>query len=175
MPYIPESHKKYNVLPNCVKYNFELIVPDDILLKKIEKLVHKTDYMGLHPYQRFKSYQECFDELEALTNEFPNYKDEILKYKDSIIKMNNKDMWAIVKYIGESNWNFTKDKYYYVVIYLEKDSLIVEGIIDNEEYSAFSMWLPGNTNQINLSTDFEIVLDPSGCLNNEFKKIMATS
>ena len=174
MTYIPNSHKKYNLLPICILNDVEMIITDISLRNKIEKIVNKTKGMRLHPYCRFKTYQDYFNELEDLINQFPNYKVDILEYKNSIVKMNNKDLWAIVKYIGESNFSFTKDKYYYVVMYLENNSWIIEGIIDNEEYDAFQVWLPGNTNPINLNTDFEIVIDPSNCLNEEFKNIMSS-
>lgn len=57
-------------------------------------------------------------------------------------------------------------------MYLEKEFLIVDSMIDNEDYFAFSVFLPGNTNQINLNTDFEIVLYPSDCLSDEVKKLL---
>lgn len=170
--YIPEAHRKYDVLPTCRKYNFEMIIPDGLLLHKIEKLTGRTNYMGLHPYQRYKTYEEYYKELDNLINEFPKYKQEITAYKESVIKMNNKDTWAIVEYIGESNFSFTKNKHYYVVMYKENDSWIINGVIDNEEYDAFTVWSPNCTNPINLLTDFKIIFDPSNRLQEEFKKIM---
>ena len=133
--YIPESHKKYDVLPICRKYNFEMIVWDYKLLNRVEILTNNTEYMGLCPYQRYKSYEELFNEIKAWINSYPNCEQEIKEYRYSLLKLNNKDLWAIVKYIGESNYNFTKDKYYYVVMYVEKNYWIIDGIIDNEEYN----------------------------------------
>ena len=170
--YIPEKHKKYDVLPTCRKYNFEIIIPNNNLLREIEQLTGKTDYMGLHPYQRFKSYEEFFNEIDNLISQFPNYKQKIIEYKNSVIKMNNKDLWAIVEYLGESNWNFTKNKYYYVVMYKENDSWVIDGVIDNEEYDAFQVWSLKCTNPVNLNKDFKIIVDPSNTLKNEFAKIM---
>ncbi len=86
--------------------------------------------------------------------------------------MNNKNLWAIVKYIGKTNWNFTKNKYYYVVMYKENNSWVIGGIIDNEEYDAFEVWSPKCTHPVNLIKDFEIVVDPSNNLKKEFAKIM---
>lgn len=86
--------------------------------------------------------------------------------------MNNKDIWAIVKYIGKSNWSFTKNHYYYVVMYVDNNSWIIGGIIDNEEYNSFHVWSPKSTNPVDLINDFKIIIDPSNNLENEFIKIM---
>lgn len=173
--YIPENHKKYDVLSTCKKYNFEMIISDNNLLHEIEQLTCITDYMGLHPYQRFKSYKEFFDEIDSLISKFPTYEQKIIQYKNSVIKMNNKDLWAIVEYIGESNRNFTKNKYYYVVMYVESNYWTLRGIIDNEEYDTFLVWDPNSTNPINLNKDFRIIIDPSNTLKNEFTKIMQST
>lgn len=45
-------------------------------------------------------------------------------------------------------------------------------MIDNEEYNSFPVWLPGNTNPVNLLKDLKIIIDPSNNLKNEFMKIM---
>lgn len=49
--YIPETHKKYNVLKNHRLYNEEMFVWDDVLLKKIEKY---TNMINIYPYYRYK-------------------------------------------------------------------------------------------------------------------------
>lgn len=168
MPHIPKAHTKYDVLPNCKKYGFEIFIWDNELLKKIEKLTNMTDYMGLCPYQRYRSYEEFLDEISNLINKFPKYEQEIIEYKDSIIKMNNKEQWAIIQYIGETNFGFTKGRYYYVPMYIENNSWIFSGIIDNEEYSVGVSWNP----PINLNKDFKIIIDPSNKLKDEFSKKM---
>lgn len=170
--YIPESHKKYDVLPFHRKYNMEMFVWDNRLLDKIKKLTNMDDHTT-YPYYHYKSYNDFLDEIENWISNFPNAKQEILEYKNSVIKMNNKDLWAIVQYIGESNWGFTKNKYYYyVVMYIENNSWIIWGIIDNEEYSAFLVWDPKCTNPVNLIKDLKIVMDPSHNLEKEFARIM---
>ena len=131
MPYIPETHKKYGVLPICKKYNFEMFIWDYKLLKKIKNLTNMKDY-EVYPYQKYKSYEEFLNEIDKWIEKFPNYEQEIIEYKDSIIKMNNKDLWAIIQYIGETNYSFTKGKYYYVPMYIENNSWIIGGVIDNE-------------------------------------------
>lgn len=165
--YIPVIHKKYDILPKCKNYNFEMIVWNPGILDKIQKLTNMTDHMCC-PYQRYKSYEEFFVEIDSWINKFPDHKQEIIKYKNSVIKMNNKDLWAIVQYVGESNWNFTKNKFYYIVMYIEKDSWVVEGIIDNEEYNAFLEW---TSNSIDLLKDLVIIIDPSHNLKNELVKL----
>ena len=66
MPYIPNSHKKYNLLPICILNDVEMIITDISLRNKIEKIVNKTKGMRLHPYCRFKTYQDYFNELEDI-------------------------------------------------------------------------------------------------------------
>lgn len=169
--YIPSSHKTYNVLPISRRFNFEIIIVDLNLKNKIRKLTNMTDH-ETSTYQNYESYEDFCDVIDSWVNKFPIYKKEILEYKNSVIKMNNKDLWAIVKYIGKSNWNFTKNNYYYVVMYKDNNSWIINGIIDNEEYDAFQVWLPKCTHPVNLVKDFEIVIDPSNNLLKEFAKIM---
>lgn len=169
--YIPEAHKKYDVLPNCRKYNFEIIIHNGWLLRKIKELTNMNDY-DTDPYQKYRTYNEFFEEIDNWINKFPNCKKEIIAYKNYVIKLNNKDMWGIVKYIGESNWNFTKDKYYYVVMYIENNSWVIDGIIDNEEYNSFMVWSPRCTDPVDLMNDFEIMVDPSNKLKELFAKII---
>lgn len=71
--YIPENHKKYDVLATCRKYNFEIIILNNNLLHEVERLTGITDYMRLHPYQRFKTYKEFLDEIDGLISKFPIY------------------------------------------------------------------------------------------------------
>lgn len=73
MPYVPKRHEKYNVLPTCRKYNVEIFVWDNELLKKIQRLTNMTDHM-VCPYQRYKSYDEIIKEIDNWINKFPNFK-----------------------------------------------------------------------------------------------------
>ena len=148
-----------------------MIVWDYTLLNKIQKLTNMSDHIA-SPYYRYESYQDFFDEMDNWINKFPNCKQEIIEYKDSIIKMNNKDLWAIVQYVGESNWNFTKNNYYYVVMYIENNSWKIEGIIDNEEYDAFMIWSPKCTNPVDLLKDLKIIIDSSNILEEKIAEIM---
>lgn len=171
MPYIPKTHEKYNILPTCRKYNVEIFVWDNVLLKKIQKLTNMTDHM-VCPYQRYKSYEEFLEEIDNWINKFPNFEQEIIEYKHSIIKMNNKDLWGIIQYSGETNYGFTKGMYYYVPMYVENNSWIIGGVIDNEEYTDFEVWSSKCTTPINLTTDFKIIIDPSNRLREVFDKRM---
>lgn len=167
--YIPETHRKYNVLKTHRKYNEEMFVWDDVLLKKIEKY---TKMINIYPYYRYKTYQDFYQVIDEWLIKYSEIKQEIMDFKNSIIKLNNKDLWGIVQYIGESNFGFTQNDYYYVVMYIENNYWKIDGIIDNEEYNSFLVWLPGNTEQVNLLEDLKIIVDPSNNLKNEFMKIM---
>lgn len=171
MPYIPESHKEYNVLPRCKDCNCEFFLWDHELLTKIKKKTGMLDYM-INPYRNYESYEAFLDEMDNWIKKYPDCKNEIIEYRESVMKMNNKDLWAIVQYLGESNFDFTNGNYYYVPMYYEGDELIIGGIIDNEEYSAFASWLLTCTNPVDLINDLKIVIDPSGLLKEEFIKRM---
>lgn len=167
--YIPENHKKYNVLKYHRKYNEEMFVWNAVLLRRIEEY---TKMINIYPYYRYKTYQDFYQVIDGWLIKYPEISQEILNFKNSIIKLNNKDLWGIVQYIGKSNFGFTQNNYYYVVMYKENNHWKVDGIIDNEEYNSLSVWLPGNTNQVNLLKDLRIIVDPSNNLKNEFMKIM---
>ena len=170
MPYIPKKHEMYDLLPNCKKYDFEIFIYDYNKLKNIQKLTNIPD-MIINPYQRYKTYEEFFEELKNLIDEYPNYKNEFIEYKNSIIKMNNKDLWSIVQYTGETNFGFTKGKYYYVPMYIENNSWVFGGIIDNEEYCAgVSFNIP-----IKFDKDFKIIIDESNNLSKIFNDITTLS
>ncbi len=171
MPYIPKAHEKYNMLPICQKYNVEIFVWDNKLFKKIQSLTNLNDHM-LCPYQRYKSYDEFLENMNNLINRFPNLKREIIEYRKSVMKMNNKDEWGIVQYIGKSNYEFTNGKYYYVPMYTENGLWTIIGIIDNEEYTAFEVWSTKCTNPVNLTENFKIIIDPSNGLKETFIKLM---
>lgn len=57
-------------------------------------------------------------------------------------------------------------------MYKENDCWKIDGIIDNEEYNSFLVWLPENTEQVDLLKNLRIIIDPSNNLKNEFIKIM---
>lgn len=171
MLYIPENHKKYDVLPTCQKYNVEIFVWDSILLKKIKDITNMSDHM-VNPYQRYKSYEEYLAIIDSWICRFPDCKTIIIEYKESLMKMNNKDQWAIVQYVGETNYSFTNGRYYYVVMYVENNSWIINGVIDNEEYTAFEVWSSKCSEPIDLNKDLKIIIDPSNRLEKEFYKIM---
>ncbi len=167
--YIPENHKKYNVLKHHRKYNVEMFVWNEVLLRKIEEY---TNMINTYPYYRYKTYQDFYQVIDEWLIKYPEIKHEILDFKNSIIKLNNKDLWGIVQYVGKSNFGFTQNDYYYVVMYKENNYWKIDGMINNEEYNSFPVWLPGNTNQVNLLKDLKIIVDPSNNLTNEFIKIM---
>ena len=167
--YIPDAHKKYNVLPHHRKYNEEMFVWDDNLLRKIEKY---TKMINIYPYYRYKTYQNFYKVINEWIKKFPGCEQDILNYKNSLIKLNNKDNWAIVQYTGKSDFDFTTNNHYYVVMYKENNCYKIYGIIDNEEYNAFESWNPKCTNPLDLIKDLKIIIDPSNNLKNEFSKIM---
>ena len=167
--YIPDAHKKYNVLPRHRESNVEIFMWDNPLLSKIEK---ETHMINVYPYYNYNTYQDFYKVIDEWIEKYPNIASEIKDFKKSLIMLNNKDNWAIVQYIGSTNWSFTNNNYYYVVMYKENNHWKIYGIIDNEEYDASIAWSKRCTDPLDLLKDLKIIIDPSNNLKNEFIKIM---
>jgi len=80
----------------------------------------------------------------------------IADYKAHVQKINIKENWSVLRYIGESTdsillTGFTHGRYYYMAIDEFKKTY---GIFDNEEYYAVGCLLN--------SDNWEIVEDPTG-------------
>ncbi len=155
MAYIPNEDKKYKVLPYSRKNNKEVIeyISDDY----IREINNLTNNELSWPYN-CSSYDEYYKGLEDLSIKYPNAKKKIIKFLNLLKNVNIKENWIILKYIGNSNDNFTKDQCYYMPVYLENDNWIHLGIIDNEEFTSCIDWEEGNI--INFEKDFVVVKNP---------------
>ena len=161
MPYIPEAHKKYNLLPGCTKHGGDVLYYPSSECRKISKLL--PEGLDITPYNI--SYSEYDDQLDRYISDYGMTDGElnelgtmITNYKAQIKKMNVKENWSVLRYIGESYNNigefggFTHGRYYYVAGVNEVDKSV--HIIDNEEYDAFP-YSPDSAN-------WEIAEDPTG-------------
>jgi len=154
MAYIPESHKKYNLLSNCDGKNTEVIICDEEsdlfhgiweLLPDDEKFMPYADNVDdvadcfFSPY----SYSEYYTLLDNLINKYGdingetrNLGDMITEFKDFIEKANIKENWSICRYIGESTDDdtiFINGRYYYWAC--TKEPLRFYGIIDEDGFT----------------------------------------
>ena len=169
-PYIPKEHIKYDILPNSKKNNWEVVSYDSDMLDKLQKYHCKISY-PYHPV----SLESLYKEIDDCIIQYPKLKNLLLKYKKDLIIRNNKLNWGIVKYIGKSNQNFTNNHYYYVPMFEKNGTIVVDGIIDDEEFTSYIGW----SEDTNISTidikrgfianedikmviprDFEIIIDP---------------
>lgn len=160
--YIPKEHEKYNLLPSCRRWNIEMIIWDPHIIREIKKITNKM-YHELSPYGRFNSYKQLYKEVDSWIKEYPAHKQLFQSYKESLKTLNNKDIWGIVKYNGESTFEFTNGNYYYIATIIENGKYEPIGIIDNEEYSAFIYW---DKETFKLPKEFEIIIDLSNKITN---------
>lgn len=154
MPYIPEEHKKFNVLPYCTEHGGEVF---DYPSKLVDKL---GDYFPedviFIPYG-YKSYEEYFDYLREYREKTSD--EEAKKLFDlldeEIKKLNRKEEWSICRYVGKPMSTVhglePKQCYYWPCC---KDDPHYHGVIDNEEFTTY--WYPTDPEI------WEVVWDPTG-------------
>lgn len=142
MPYIPVGHEKYDLLPKCRKRGGEVFSYPSEELSVIETLLPKGE--GLTPYG-YESYAEYDAEIDRYSLLYGFYNGELndlgcklMAYKEIIRKMNVKENWSVLKYIGETAegcFGLTCGKYYYWPCSLESPEY--EGVIDDEEFTSY--------------------------------------
>ena len=135
MPYIPKQHEKYELLPNCRKHGGDVFEYPSDLLNKLEGY----GLSDLDPYG-YISYDAYYNELDKLKLKINDEKVLLLirQYKQSMLKLNQKENWSVLKYIGESTSSvtgLTQGRYYYWPCAIE--NAIYRGVIDDEEYTAY--------------------------------------
>ena len=170
MPYIPEKHRKYDLLPFCRENGGEVFDYPDSLLDDVNKYLLPDD--NLYPYG-YNSYEEYYQKIDAAALKFKD-KPEIFKLfeqlKEKIIKMNCKENWSVLRYIGPDDGEpltLTPGRdYYWPTI---KDNPVYSGVIDDEEFTAY-FYFPE-------SDCWEILEDPTGMAynainNSEFSEIL---
>lgn len=115
MPYIPEKHKKYNLLPFCRKNGYEVFEYPSELLFEIGDINIKL-CQTITPYG-YKSYKEYYSTLDWLIKRNRRNKklSRLLRlFKKEMIRLNNKDLWSVLKYTGETNeFHLTHGRAYY--------------------------------------------------------------
>ena len=159
MPYIPKHHEKYGLLPSCREHGGEVFDYPSELLSEVNKLLKPDD--NLIPYG-YNSYEEYFDEVDRLAEEFKDNPDKynlFVEFKKVMREMNCKEEWSILRYIGEDDDNLfgvTKGKIYYWPA--SKSDPVYSGVIDDEEFTAY--WYATDSDL------WEILEDPTGMAYN---------
>jgi len=161
MSYIPKEHLKYDILPNSRKGNWEVISYDSNLMNEL-----LNANVDISPYDP-KTMEDFYDEIDECIQKYPKQKELLLKFKEDLINRNNKLNWGIIKYLGKTNGEFTHNRCYYVPMFKRNNEVIVDGIIDDEEFTSY---LVSGLNGNYYNLDFEIVEDPFNNLKNIIKK-----
>jgi len=138
MPYIPEKHKKYDLLPLCRNSGGEVFDYPGKLISEAEDIIDAPK--GLFPYN-FDSYEEYYSYLEGLissSSECPDAVEMLMRLKQSVLEMNQKEEWSVLKYLGPSDddgLGLTHGKNYYWPT--RKANPVYCGVVDNEEFTSY--------------------------------------
>lgn len=155
MPYIPEEHKKYPVLPLAREMDFEVFQYSsrEWPTKELEQFIGDR----MIPYA-CKSYEAYFEEVDHMIEKHSGEPDTVRvlqKIKQHIKEWNKKEDWSICKYIGEDDeppLGLQNGGYYYWPCRASDPKF--SGVIDGIEFTGYLY-----------PTDpelWEIVVDPTG-------------
>jgi len=137
MPYIPEQHKKYNLLPYCRKNSGEVFdYPSELIFKAAELL--EDEYLIPYNYDSYEKYYEHIDNLICNYKDNPQIVAVLENIKTKIRLMNIKEEWSVLKYIGPTDdavFGLTHNNNYYWPT--RKDNPVYCGVIDDEEFTAY--------------------------------------
>lgn len=155
MAYIPDSHRKYNLLPYCTEHGGEVFSYPSQLLDKANK--YTSDNECLIPYG-YDSYDEYYEKVKKIADKFitqPFIYNLFTAYLNQVMATNIKEDWSVLRYIGPDTDSFmglTHGKCYYWPA--SKADPHYEGVIDDEEFTSYIY--PTNKEY------WEILEDPTG-------------
>ena len=152
MAYIPEAHKKYNLLPRCTENGGEVFSYPSELASKIGEMSpgHVIPY-GYSSYDEFYTFlDDCISECGMIEGGLNELGKLIADYKICIQRMNIKENWSVLRYLGESSFDLTHGRYYYWPCSAESPEY--EGVIDNAEFTSYLAAVTGNE-PIHFETD----------------------
>ena len=102
---IPDSHKKYNLLPRCSERGGEVFSypsSENEISAKLPEGEHVIPY-GYDSYEDFYQQLDCYIEQYGSTDgDLNELGSKIFKYKEDIRSMNIKENWSVLKYLGET-------------------------------------------------------------------------
>jgi len=170
MTFIPEKHKKYDLLLNCRKHGGEVFDYPSVLLDKINAYLPEGE--TLDPYG-YASYEEYYTTVEKYRDQYALNEETRTLFLEFLVRMkemNDKEYWFVVRYIGESDERITgikKGRTYYWPC--NKHCPEYSGVIDEEEYTSY--WYSTEPE------DWEILDDPTGMaartINNQSKSYVS--
>jgi hypothetical protein len=148
MPYIPEQHKKYALLPKTRDMEWEVFEYPD--LREYGDM--RKDLMP-YGYKSLESYLNHIDYLISKTESII-LRNKLNELKYDMVRLNNKEIWSVLKYVGNLNdelYLITGHVYYWPCT--EGDSIYM-GVIDEAEFTAY--WYDIYPDE------WEILEDPTG-------------
>jgi len=105
---------------------------------------------GVVPYG-YNSYDDFYAELDRYIELFGSSNGELnalgrllCEYKEKVRKMNVKENWSVLRYIGETTsdiFGLTHGRYYYWPCSIEHPEY--EGVINNEEFTSYLAYAEG--------------------------------
>lgn len=138
MPYIPEKHKKYHLLPLCRRDGGEVFDYPGKLINEVEALLSSGAALFPYNYDSYEEYYGYLDQLiEAYASE-PVAVDALVRLKQQVLDMNRKEEWSVVKYVGLSDAELpglTHGRNYYWPT--RKSDPVCCGVVDDEEFTAY--------------------------------------
>lgn len=153
MPYIPEEHKKYPVLPYSRERGGEVFQYHSWPEEQLVELVGEH----LIPYG-YDSYEEYFAKIDSLIQLHAKESKTVRLLelvKEGIMEWNQKEDWSICRFVGEDIGEVLglhQGGYYYWPCTASNPKF--GGVIDDEEFTAY---------QYPTDPDlWEIVVDPTG-------------
>lgn len=154
MAYIPENHKKYDLLPNLIKNGGEVFSYPTELVDKVSSYYPSDEHFIPYGYD---SYQEYYDYLDKHKREAtdPKLIELLNELRREIECYNKKEDWSVCRYIGSTTSlisGLQNGKCYYWPCCA--DNPVYEGVIDDEEFTSY--WYATSPEL------WEILEDPTG-------------
>lgn len=155
MPYIPQEHRKYDLLPWRRKHGGEVFEYHSSLIYKAADILGSSE--GFFPYG-FASYEAYFASLDgviAANTHRPEALKLLKKLRNEMVRLNRKEEWSVLRYIGPSTGKLlglTHGRVYYWPA--SRDAPRYSGVIDDEEFTAYLYPTDANL--------WEILEDPTG-------------
>ena len=141
MAYIPESHKKYNLLPRRTEKGGEVFSYPSTE-NEISALLPEGEHVIPYGYGSYAEFDEQLDdyiEQYGKTNGILNeLGQKLAEYKETVHKMNVKENWSVLRYLGETTSNLfglKHGQYYYWPCSAEHPEY--EGVIDDGEFTSY--------------------------------------
>ena len=179
MAYIPDAHKKYCLLQELVKNDYEILIypyhpynleiqlpegetihPNDTIKVRSNTVISKSDYSDY-----ITKLNNIIVRLGITDNEMNILGKDILRFKNSIEEINIKENWSILRYMGETTicdeYNLTQNNYYYCVC--NKGSKFFGIIDDIFRLCLYSTYSPQSRDRDPTRLHWEIYVDPTKC------------